>query len=219
MSPRVDRAPTRSYISAVRFIVPQSPIRKAAPPSGDGWIHEVKFDGWRVQIHRARDDVRLYSRNGRPLLPRFAPLRDNLIYLPDGIYDGELVACDTDGKPDFLALSGTDPNLCVWCFDLLFDGGKDIREQPLTARRERLRKILIEADDDRLRFSEGFPDPVKLLKVADEMKLEGVVSKRAQSPYRSGLSRDWVKVKCAAWREANKDRWELFERRRQKQTV
>ena len=69
-----------------------------------------------------------YSRNGRPLLKRVGPLRDNLVYLPDGIYDGELVACDTDGKPDFLARNRPDPNLCVWFFDLLFDGDRDIRK-------------------------------------------------------------------------------------------
>ena len=92
-------------------------------------------------------------------------------------------------------------------------------QELLTKRRQGLREILIEADDDRLRFSEDVPDPVKLLQVADEMKLEGVVSKRAPSPYRSGPSRDWVKVKCSAWREANKDRWELFERRRHMQSA
>jgi bifunctional non-homologous end joining protein LigD len=104
--------------------------------------------------------------------------------------------------------------LCVWCFDLLFNGDRDIREHPLTERRERLREILIDTGDDRLRFSEDFADPVTLLEVAAQMKLEDVVSKRATGPYRSGPSRDWVKVKCSAWRAANKYRWELLQGKR-----
>ena len=70
-------------------------------------------------------------------------------------------------------------------------------------------------DDDRLRFSEAFPDPVKLLKVAETMGLEGVVSKRRASPYRSGTRCGWIKVKTSSWRETNKDRGVLFHRSKQ----
>jgi hypothetical protein len=75
-----------------------------------------------------------------------------------------------------------------------------------------LRELLIATDDDRLRFSEEFPDPVKLLEVAEKMGLEGVISKRRTSPYLSGTQCGWIKVKTAAWRETNKDRGELFQR-------
>ena len=75
--------------------------------------------------------------------------------------------------------------------------------------------MLIETDDDTLRFSEEFPDPVKLLQVADGMGLEGVVSKRRSAPYRSGSKSGWIKVKSASWRDTNKDRGELFHRRKE----
>lgn len=87
-----------------------------------------------------------------------------------------------------------------------------MRHLPLIERKERLRAILIEVDDDRLRYSEEFSHPVKLLATAEKMGLEGTVSKRRDAPYRSGTQKDWVKVKSKAWREANQDRWELFQR-------
>jgi bifunctional non-homologous end joining protein LigD len=88
-------------------------------------------------------------------------LRDACHYLPNLlVIDAELVACDSDGKPDFLALRRNQVNLCVWCFDLLAHKGRDVRELPLSVRREQLREVLIATDDDMLRFSEEFPDPV-----------------------------------------------------------
>jgi bifunctional non-homologous end joining protein LigD len=155
----------------------------------------------------------LYSRNGRALTHRFLELRDHVIYLPDCIIDAELVACDTDGKPDFQALMRKDPNLCIWCFDLLELDGVDLRARPLIERKATLREMLITADDDRLRYSEEFQDPVKLLAVVEKMGLEGVVSKRADAPYRAGPQKDWIKVKALGWREANADRWEHLQRR------
>jgi bifunctional non-homologous end joining protein LigD len=106
------------------------------------------------------------------------------------------VACDTDGKPDFLALRRNQPNLCVWCFDLLAYKGRDIRHLPLIERRKKFRHVLIETDDDTLRFSEEFPDPLKLLEVVDKMGLEGIVSKRRSAPYISGPKSGWIKVKA-----------------------
>jgi bifunctional non-homologous end joining protein LigD len=84
----------------------------------------------------------------------------------------------------------------------------DIRDLPLIERKARLRDILIDLDDDRLRYSEEFSDPARLLSVAEKMGLEGVVSKRKDRPYRSGNRSDWVKVKTPSWREANKNRFE-----------
>ena len=199
----------------VRFVPPAVPVLKPASPTGPDWLHEVKFDGWRLQIHKSGDSVKLYSRRGVDMAKRFPDLRDACLYLPDAVVDAELVACDTDGKPDFVALRRSHPNLCVWCFDLLAVAGQDIRELPLAERRERLRELVIVTDDDRLRFSEEFPDPVKLLKVVETMGLEGVISKRRASPYLSGTRCGWIKVKTATWREANKDRGELFHRNKQ----
>jgi bifunctional non-homologous end joining protein LigD len=163
----------------------------------------VKFDGWRVQIHRRPDDVvKLFSRNGRDITDRFPTLTDAGLYLPECVIDGELVACDTDGRPDFDDIMRREGNLCIWAFDLLALGGTDIRDKPLVERKARLRDILIDTDDDRLRYSEEFPDPVKFLQVAEKMGLEGVVSKRKNAPYRSWPRAGWIKVKTKVWREA-----------------
>ena len=181
---------------------------------GPEWLHEVKFDGWRVQIHRRPGTIKLFSRRGVDLLGRFFSLRDNLEYLPESVIDGELVACDSDGRPDFAAITSNHANLCVWCFDLLGYLGEDIRAKPLIEQRQMLRELLISVDDDRLRFSEDFKDPVKLRSVVEEMGLEGIVSKRKSAPYRSWARADWIKVKTRSWREAHKDRGEMFDKRR-----
>jgi bifunctional non-homologous end joining protein LigD len=97
----------------------------------------------------------------------------------------------------------------VWCFDLMVVNGRDIRSLPLIERREKLRDVLIQTDDDTIRFSEEFPDPVKLLKVVEGMGLEGVISKHRASVYVSGTNGGWVKVKSASWRVSEKNDGEL----------
>jgi bifunctional non-homologous end joining protein LigD len=197
------------------FIIPSAPVLKRQPPTGDQWIHEVKFDGWRGQLHKAGDDVTIFSRNGKDLTSRFKAIRDSLLALParSAIIDAEIVVCGTDGMPDFkLLMEKGAGDLCAWCFDLLELNGRDIRYQPLVDRKAKLRELLIAADNHVLRYSDEFSDAVKLLAVADKNGLEGVVSKLSNQPYRSGKNLGWIKVKCAAWREANRDRWELFQR-------
>ena len=90
----------------------------------------------------------------------------------------------------------------------------DLRGEPLDSRRERLRKLLIDAGNPMLRFSDDFPDPQKLLAVADRMGLEGIVSKRRDEFYRSGKNPGWIKVKTSTWRAANRERYKLFEKNR-----
>jgi ATP-dependent DNA ligase len=195
------------------FIAPSTPVLKPSPPTGSEWIHEVKFDGWRAQLNKRGGDVVVFTRNGHDFTKRFAPIRDSLIALParSAIIDAELVACDNDGKPDFDKLmAGEHDNLCAWCFDLLELNGHDLRALPLVRRKQRLRNLIIKADDHVLRYSDEFPDPVKLLRVVHDMGLEGIVSKRRDQPYRSGKNPGWIKVKTRAWKAANRDRWEQF---------
>ena len=184
------------------------------PPTGLEWLHEVKFDGFRIQLHKAGGEVCLYSRKGKNLTDRFASIREAVLCLParSAVIDGELVACHTDGKPDFFALMRRQGELCVWCFDLLSLNGRDLRARPLALRKDKLRSLLIAADDQTLRFSESFEDPEKLLAVADQMSLEGIVSKKRVAPYVAGSRSGWLKVKTAAWRAANRERYKLFER-------
>jgi ATP-dependent DNA ligase len=132
--------------------------------------------------------------------------------------DGELTACDDRGVPDFRALhfhNIRDGDLCVWAFDILHLNGADLREVPLTARKYVLEKIIYKARDHTLRLSETFDDGDKLLASCERMGLEGIVSKRRDLPYRSGTA-DWVKVKCLSWRDANKDRGELFNKNKRR---
>ena len=176
----------------------------------------MKHDGWRAQLHHSSAGAFVLSRNGKDISGRFAVIRKALSGLPSCIMDAELVGCGADGGPDFHALTtGNNHGCCAWCFDLMMIDGKDVRHEPLEKRRARLQQILRDADGDRLRFSEAFDDPVKLLEAAIKLGLEGIVSKRREQPYRSGPNLGWVKVKTARWREANRDRWEMFSDKRQ----
>jgi bifunctional non-homologous end joining protein LigD len=199
------------------FIVPSSPVLKREPQSGDGYLHEVKFDGWRLQLHKDGDTAALFSRRGNDLTKRFRDVRDAVLALPcrSAIIDAEVVCCDSDGKPDFTALMArSTENLRCWCFDLLSFNGRDLCGMPLAGRKAPLRDLLIAADDDTLRYSDDFEDAEKLLAVAEKMGLEGIVSKKADQPYVSGKNVGWIKVKTSAWRAANKDRFELFDKSR-----
>ena len=196
-----------------RFIPPSLATLRSAPPDGEAWLHEVKFDGYRVQLHKDGDEVCVYSKNGNIFNKRCRGILTSLEQLPvrSVILDGELVATDTDGKPDFHALhfrSAQENQIEVWCFDLLEVNGLDLRPLRLIERKEKLATLLACANDN-LRYSEVFADPLKLLQACEQKLLEGIISKRADGPYRSGRS-DWVKVKCDAWRAANKARGELF---------
>jgi bifunctional non-homologous end joining protein LigD len=202
----------------LEFVVPAAPVLRSAPPRGADWMHEVKFDGWRVQLHKFGREVKLYTKGGYDCTRRFAGLSkvSANVTVPFCIIDGEVIACDSRGHPDFHALHFRDAGpeaQCVWAFDLLFCNGKDLRELPLVERKALLTRLVLKTADSRLRLSETFDDGVKLLAAAEKMGLEGVVSKRRDAPYRSGARCGWIKVKTPGWLVRNRDRWRLFERR------
>ena len=129
----------------------------------------MKFDGWRAQLHLAGDDVVIYTRNGNDVTRRFRPIAAAIGALParSAIIDAEIVVCDDDDRPSFGALmAGKQTALCAWCFDLMGLDSHDLRSEPLDNRRERLRQLLIDADNHVLRFSDDFLDPEKLLGAA-----------------------------------------------------
>ena len=201
----------------IPFITPMAPTLAKQPPTGDDWLHEIKFDGFRAQVHVEADDVTIYSRNGNDLTRRFKQLKSTIasIRVHSAIIDCELVACDDSGQPDFRALMSNkqDCDLCLWCFDLLALDGERLTEKPLVRRRALLNELVNVADDHAVQFSMAFDGDADLLAVAERMGLEGIVSKRKDSSYRSGPTRDWLKAKTSSWRASNCDRWELFESR------
>jgi bifunctional non-homologous end joining protein LigD len=119
-------------VTAFRFIPPCSPIRARNVPAGDGWLHEVKFDGYRVQVHKVGSQVVIDSRNGHEFTERFPSIAQLLHELPAkaAVLDGEVVASDADGRPNFarLHVRSTRPGTNqLWAFDLLALNGQDWR--------------------------------------------------------------------------------------------
>jgi bifunctional non-homologous end joining protein LigD len=166
-------------------------------PHGD-WLFEVKFDGYRALAHVHGGECRLVSRNGNDLTGRFEPVARALVKAvksPNAVIDGEVCRLDERGRSSFSELQqGTGP-LVYYAFDLLELDGTPLLEEPLVERRERLRKLL-DGRNRTVRLSEAFDDGDALLEAAREQGLEGIVAKRASSPYRAGRrSRDWLKLK------------------------
>jgi bifunctional non-homologous end joining protein LigD len=200
-------------VPRVQFIPPALAKLRSSPPTGDGWLFELKFDGWRAQLHKAGISSTIYGRNGGDLTHRFPRIAAAVLGLPTKscIIDGELIAAGRQGQPDFLALlHGRHVPTCVYCFDLLELNGRDLREQPLVQRRARLQALLMRAKSDLLRFSDSFSDANALLAECSRRGLEGIVAKRKDAPYRSGTRSGWVKVKTSEWRADNRWRGEFF---------
>ncbi len=194
-----------------RFVEPCLAILQDKPPAGDAWLHEVKFDGYRLQVRISAGKVRLLTRTGLDWTERFgARIADALAALPchTALIDGEVVALGEGGISSFSALQaalseGKTENLVFYAFDLLHLDGEDLQREPLLARKERLEELLKAAEaDSPLRYSEHFIEPGQtMLRHACRMGLEGVISKRAEAPYRSGRGRDWIKSKCTQRQE------------------
>jgi bifunctional non-homologous end joining protein LigD len=175
-------------------------------PEGD-WLYEIKLDGYRALAFKNGKEVRLISRNNKPL--NYPQLVDALKSLPAEhvILDGEIVALDEKGRSSFQLLqvfksSDQRVPLVYYAFDLLFLEGKDLRKEPLSARRKLLLAVLKKAPPN-IRLSEGLRGSKEdLLRVAQEFGLEGLVAKRLNSVYESGRrSGAWVKVKLTRAQE------------------
>lgn len=204
------KAVKQSRLSDLQF-VPPTLARLAAPPEGPEWIHEVKFDGYRVQAHIAksgrRRDVRIYTRGGHDWTERFGGLVADLAELPvdTAILDGEALAFDQAGKASFSALQAklkpntTAPsNITMVVFDILHRDGRNVRDLPLSARLVELGEVIGEPDRTcAVQASERIVGAGRdVFRKACELGLEGIVSKRLDRPYRSGRHGDWIKAKC-----------------------
>ena len=178
------------------------------PPEGDEWIHEIKYDGYRMLCRIERGACTMFSRNGKEWTARFARIAEALARLPvqSAWIDGEVVAIDDKGRTSFQALqnalshagSGT---LAYYAFDLPYVDGYDLTDVPLLARKERLQS-LIGASTGLLRYSTHVAgNGERVFSEACRLGVEGIVSKLAASPYRATRSRSWIKVKCAKRQE------------------
>ena len=192
------------------FIEPQLCKSVDRPPSGKGWAHEIKFDGYRLQLRVKDGKVTLKTRKGLDWTEKFQAIADHAAALPDGLYDGEAVALDDNGAPDFPALQaaladGDSDNLIFFAFDALFLEGEDLRELSLRERKDRLKAVLKRRAKPlagQIRYVEHFETAGDaVLQSACRLSLEGVISKRMDGAYRSGRSQDWTKSKCRAGHE------------------
>jgi bifunctional non-homologous end joining protein LigD len=196
----LDGAKAAPYPGFVPFC---HPSLKAKVPTGAGWLYEIKFDGYRCQLHLNAGRAKAYSRNGNDFTRDFAPIcaAAERIAAKTIIIDGEVVVLDADGRPDFSALRaaiGKDPDrLLFYAFDLLYLDGFDIRAVPLTDRRSVLAHVVAALRGGRILMSETIDEPGDaLMQHACAMKLEGIVAKRADAPYRAGRVDIWQKIKC-----------------------
>ena len=176
-----------------------------APPMGEGWISEVKFDGYRMICRKVDDTVRITTRNGLDWTDRLPALARAVAAMAPRtlMLDGELVALGKDGLSSFARLqetfsSGRTGSLVYYAFDLLHLEGEDLRQQPLSARRTALESLLRASPaNGTLRYSEHLEsEAAKVKHEACALGLEGIVCKRLDAPYRAGRGPDWVKVKC-----------------------
>ncbi|MCC8938060.1 DNA ligase D [Bradyrhizobium sp. Arg68] len=191
------------------FVAPQLCAAVETPPGGAGWCHEIKFDGYRMQLRVADGAAVLKTRKGLDWTEKFGAIAKEAARLPDVLIDGEIVALDKHGTPHFSTLQaalsdGKTDRLIFYAFDLLFEATSDLRPLPLAERKARL-KALLEARKGKnpvIRYVEHFEQSgPAVLDSARKLKLEGIVSKRLDGAYRSGRSDDWTKAKIRAGHE------------------
>jgi bifunctional non-homologous end joining protein LigD len=199
-APKKPRKPIRS-----RFVPPQLAKLVDSPPVGEDWVHEIKIDGYRLELQVADGGAALYTRKGLDWTEKFGTIANAAASLEDCLIDGEVAALNGDNAISFGALqdalaTGDESRMVYFAFDLLYAGKEDLRRRPLSERKERLREMLEAARVPKgsvIQYSEHFPgDGAAILNRACEMKFEGIISKKLDAPYGSGRGDTWLKSKC-----------------------
>jgi ATP-dependent DNA ligase len=203
----------RIAVTGAGFIEPCLPSLAKAPPSGPEWLHEIKHDGYRMQIFRDAAGARLFTRRGYDWTTRYPAITAaaNAIRA-NFLIDGEAVCCDEAGVPVFQMLRHrrNERTVFLYAFDLLMLNGRDLRREPIEVRKAELVKLLRNAATG-IQISEHLAEADAAIVFAHACKLglEGIVSKRRGSRYVSGRSSDWIKLKNpnspAVQREAEED--------------
>src|ERR1700722_5387017 len=198
------------------FVAPQLCVSVDRPPNAPGWCHEIKFDGYRVQLRVEGGDAVLKTRKGLDWTDKFPAIAKQAGALPDALIDGEIVALDENDVPDFSTLQaaiadGKTGQLTFFAFDLLFAGGMHIRPLPLAERKQQLKQLLEalpKGKADSIRYVDHFEDDGDtVLQSASKLGLEGIVSKKLSSHYHSGRSENWTKAKTRAGQEVLLGGW------------
>jgi bifunctional non-homologous end joining protein LigD len=198
------------------FVTPEFCTPVDRPPSGEAWCHEAKLDGYRVQIRVEHGEVTLRTRKGLDWTDRFSAIAKEASALPDALIDGEIVALNDKGNPDFSGLQaaisdGKTNNLVFYAFDLLFADGMDIRALTLSERKAQLKKLLDARTKNKsklIHYVTHFEvDGDAFLESARNLGLEGIVSKKLSAPYRSGRSESWTKAKSRDGQEVVLGGW------------
>ncbi|HEU0159395.1 MAG TPA: non-homologous end-joining DNA ligase, partial [Hyphomicrobiaceae bacterium] len=206
---RPPRRPRQSGLSMPDFIAPQLCEPVTRPPNGQDWVHEIKLDGYRMQLRVEAGNAAMRTRKGLDWTGKFAAITAAGRALGNCIIDGEVVALDGNGASDFSALQaalaeGRADDLVYFAFDLLFADGQDLRSLPLLQRKERLSALLRGGGPhpSQVKFMEHLSEPGdRVLTSARALNLEGIVSKRANAPYVSGRTEGWRKIKCRGGQE------------------
>jgi bifunctional non-homologous end joining protein LigD len=208
--PMAQSAPREAFPG---FIAPQLAQQTSKAPAGDDWVHELKLDGYRIQIHvhsKGKErEVQLLTRKGLDWTARMPGIAQAAAQLQvkSGVLDGELVALDENGVSSFADLQaafqeGKQTYLTYFAFDLLHLDGRNIRVLPLLQRKELLAGIIGQSDDSPLRLSEHLQSSGdEVFKKACALGAEGIVSKLASAKYTSGRGTAWLKVKCVQEQE------------------
>jgi bifunctional non-homologous end joining protein LigD len=182
------------------FIEPQLATLKAKPPKGDDYLHEIKFDGYRVQLHMLRGKSKVYTRGGYDWTNRFKPIVNALDLDISAILDGEIVVVE-DSRTNFSLLqadlaSGRKDRMALYLFDILFLDGRDLRGAPLFERKEILEGICRRLHSP-VFYSQHFNvNAEELFESARRMNHEGIISKKRDAPYKSHRTESWIKIKC-----------------------
>jgi bifunctional non-homologous end joining protein LigD len=187
------------------FVPPALTVLSAKAPDASNWVHEIKFDGYRIQARWDGSKIALYTRRGLDWTERFQGVADALADLPadKALIDGEIVVETSTGYSSFSALQeelkAGGQNFVYYVFDLLHLDGYDLMPSTLNARKQALKDLLADfSATGTIRYSEHFEDKGSvILEHACKMDLEGIISKVRDAPYRSGRSGDWLKTKCS----------------------
>ncbi|HET6975433.1 MAG TPA: non-homologous end-joining DNA ligase [Pyrinomonadaceae bacterium] len=202
---QIKALPGARKLGIPEFVPPQLATLTEKPPAGEGWLHELKFDGYRLLCHVEGRQVRFWTRNRKDWTAKFAGVGKAVKALPlkSAILDGEIVALDEKGSASFQRLQqsinkGVGSGLIFHIFDLIYIDGYDLTRCPLHDRKRVLAELLAPLGDTSvLKYSDHIEgNGTQFFKEACKLGLEGIVSKQAESTYESTRSRNWLKIKC-----------------------